>query len=78
MMKSKSINWFIGKIEEVIQKHPELKTLNEVAGEVLTNQNNSLENEFHCDVALQIVSRNIRFKKVIQKNKSITPISLAA
>ena len=77
-MKSKSINWFIGKIEEVIQKHPDLKTLNEVAGEVLTRQNNSLENEYFCDVALQMVLRNRPFKKVVKKNRSIRIIPLAA
>lgn len=77
-MRSKSINWFIGKIEEVIQEHPELKSPNELACLALTNQNNSLENEFYCDVALQIVQRNIIFKKVVQNNRITRLISIAA
>ena len=77
-MRSKNINWFIGKIEGIIQKHPELKGPNELACLALTNQNNSLENEFFCDVALQIVQRNVILKKVIVKNKTSLPISIAA
>ena len=75
MIRNKSITWFIGKIEEAIQKYPEIKTPNELACEVLRNQNNSLENEFYCDVALIIVQKHIGVKKVIGKRK---PIPLAA
>ena len=77
-MRNKNINWFIGKIEEVLQKYPEIKTLNELACEVLRSQNNSIENEFYCDVALIMVQKYIGLKKEILKPKSLSRIFLAA
>ena len=78
MIRNKNINWFMGKIEEVMKKYPEITTLNELANEVLRNQNNSIENEFFCDVALIMVQKHIGQKKVIRKAETLSPISLAA
>ena len=78
MIRNKNIHWFIGKIGEVLQKHPEIKSLNELACEVLRNQNNSLENEFYCDVALIMVQKQITLKKKIGKTETLKSISLAA
>jgi len=77
-MRNKSISWFEQKIIKILHTHPEIKSINELANEVLRNQKNSLENEFYCDVAMIRVQEDINLKKNIGNKKRLFISSLAA
>ena len=77
MIKEKNINWFEGKIFQVISRNPNISDINEIAILALRNQRHTELNDFYLDCALVNLRANksINLKKVIGKRQSI---SLAA
>ena len=80
MMRNRTITYFIGKLNYLLSRNPNIQDIHELAIQALHNQIDNLENNFALDVALAKlkVEKYIGLKKVIQKNKSISPIFLAA
>ena len=77
MMKDKSINWFEGKLSQVISKNPNISDINDIAILALRKQRHSDLNEFYLDVAITTMKaeKRLSFKKVVGNANSI---SLAA
>ena len=80
MRKNRTVAYFEGKISQVLNRNPDIQDIHELAIQALYNQRHSELNEFYLDVAIAnlMVEKRINFKKIIQNNKSIRPISLAA
>ena len=79
-MRNKNINWFEGKLSQVLSKNPNISDINELAILALRNQRHTDLNEFYLDCALVNLraDKGINIKKVIWKKETLKPISLAA
>ena len=79
-MRNRTITYFIGKLNYLLSRNPNIQDIHELAIQALHNQIDNLENNFALDVALAKlqVEKYIGSTKVIQKNESIVPIPLAA
>ena len=80
MRKNRSIAYFEGRLSQILSRNPDIQDIHELAILALYNQKHSDINEFYLDVAIAKLrtEKRIIFKKVIQKTKSISPISIAA
>ena len=76
-MRNRNINWFEGKISQLLSKNENIQDINELAILALRNQRHTELNEFYLDVAIAKlrVEKRLNLKKLIGKRQ---PIPLAA